>query len=156
MIDFTRWTALWFPERRFDLDFPLPLWFAGLWFYLKSFLYLCYVWMAGMDPPPYPTAVIVETIYFGAMIVPSLLLGLAMWNDKKRFIVPALVLLGIDTPFLFFHVLRLAEAGFLASDLTRVMEIGALILNVIAFGWLIGYLTAYKAKTARNLKTNPK
>ena len=78
------------------------MWFAGLWFYLKSFLYLCYVWMAGMDPPPYPPAVIAETIYFGVTIVPSLLLGLAMWNDKKRFIVLALVFLGIDTPLLFF------------------------------------------------------
>ena len=31
------WTTRWFPRRRFDADFPLVLWFAGLWFYLKSF-----------------------------------------------------------------------------------------------------------------------
>ena len=41
-----------FPKSRFDLDFPLALWFAGLWFYLKSFLYVCYLYMLGLDPPP--------------------------------------------------------------------------------------------------------
>ena len=42
----------WFPVRRFDADFPLSYWFAGLWLYLKGFLYFCYFYMQGIEPPP--------------------------------------------------------------------------------------------------------
>jgi hypothetical protein len=142
-------TIEWFPDRRLDPHFPLVLWFAGLWFYLKSFLYFCYVYMAGMDPPPYPLGVKVETIYFAVAIIPSLLLGLAMWNEKKRFLVAAILFLALDTPVLSFHVLRLANGGFLDSGLTKAMEIGSLTLNVIAFGWLIGYFSASRNRNVR-------
>ena len=74
----------WFPQRRFDPNFPLAFWFAGLWFYLKSFLYLCYIYMLGLEPPPYSTDVVFEIVYFAVTMVPALLLGLALWNEKKR------------------------------------------------------------------------
>jgi hypothetical protein len=132
------WGLQWFPKRRFDTDFPLALWFAGLWFYLKSFLYLCYVYMLGLDPPPYSGSIKFEIAYFTVAMIPSLLLGLAMWNEKKHFAWAAILFLGIDTPILFFHVLRLASAGFLDAGLTSVLEFGSLALNVIAFVWLMG------------------
>jgi hypothetical protein len=145
----TQWNGNWFPLRRLDPDFPLALWFAGLWFYLKSFLYFCYVYMAGMDPPPYSTAVIAETIYFGVMIIPALLLGLAMWNEKKRFVIVAILFLAVDSPVLILHVLRLAYGGFLDSGLTKALEIGSLGLNAIALGSLAGYYVAEKARSSR-------
>jgi hypothetical protein len=134
------WTTRWFPNRRFDADFPLVLWFTGLWFYLKSFLYLCYLYMFGLESQPLPTDLLIEAGYFGLMIIPSLFLGMAMWNDKRGYIVPAIAFLGLDTPLLVFHVLRLGEAGYLDAGLglTNVLEIGSLALNVISFSWLMG------------------
>jgi hypothetical protein len=129
----------WFPQRRFDPDFPLAFWFAGLWFYLKSFLYLCYIYMLGLEPPPYSTAVDFEIVYFAVTMIPALLLGLALWNEKKRFLIPAIIFLMIDTPVLLYHVIRLGQEGFLDSGLTRVLEFGSLVLNVVALGWLFGY-----------------
>lgn len=137
-------TIQWFPQRRFDLDFPLVLWFAGLWFYLKSFLYLCYVYMLGLDPPPYP----METFYFALGIVPALLLGIALWNDKKRLLLPAIIFLGVDTPVMLLHIRRLSHAGFLDSGLTMVLEYGSLGLNVLAFGWLVGFYTSIRATSS--------
>lgn len=139
------WSHSWFPKRRFDPDFPLAFWYAGLWFYLKSFLYLCYVYMLGLDPPPYSTSIMVETFYFGVTIVPCLLLGAAFWNEKQWAMFPAIVFLVVDTPMLLFHVLRLAEAGFLDSGLTRVLEFGSLVLNVVCLGWLIGHRASVRA-----------
>ncbi len=149
MSDRTWWNLRWCPDRRMEPDFPLALWLAGLWFYLKSFLYFCYVYMAGMEPPPYPPAVIAETVYFGVAVVPCLLLGLAMWNEKKRFILPAILFLGLDTPVLGLHVLRLGYGGFLDSGLTKAMELGSLTLDVVAFGWLVGYYTASRTSSPR-------
>lgn len=139
----------WFPDRRLELDFPLPVWFAGLWFYLKSFLHLCYVYMLGIEPPPYSTPAMVEIVYFSVTMVPCVLLGLALWNEKEKYYFPAVVFLGIDTPFLLYHVMRLAQGGFLDSGLTKVLEFGSLALNVIALGWLMGYLSAKKSKAQR-------
>jgi hypothetical protein len=131
------WTTRWFPKSRFDADFPLVLWFVGLWLYLKSFLYLCYVYMFGLEPLPLPTASMVEAVYFLITIVPCLLLGRALWNDKRDFVVPAIVFMAIDTPFQMYHVLRLADAGYLDSGLTTVLEIGSLTLNIISLVWLL-------------------
>ena len=143
------WTTRWFPRRRFDADFPLVLWFAGLWFYLKSFLYLCYVYMFGLEPQPLPTDSMIEVVYFGLMIIPCLLLGMAMWNDKRRYIVPAIAFLALDTPVLIFHILRLADAGYLDSGLTSVLEIGSLALNVISFAWLMGSYVSLRGDSGR-------
>jgi hypothetical protein len=134
----------WLPERRFDADFPLAFWFAGLWMYLKSFLYLCNVYSMGLEPPPYSTFVIAEAIYFGVMIVPAFLLGFALWNERKWVVPWAIFFLLVDTPVLLFHVMRLSESGFMDSDLTRVLEFGALGLNVVSLGWLLGYRTMSK------------
>jgi len=131
--------SYWFPRRRFELDFPLVFWFAGLWLYLKSFLYLCYVYMMGIEPPPYSTSVLLEMIYFGAAMLPSLMLGAGLWQERKWAFVPAILFLGLDTPVLLLHVLRLAEAGFLDSGLTKMLELGSLVLNVVSIGWLMGY-----------------
>lgn len=128
----------WFPARRFAPDFPMSFWFAGLWFYLKAFLYFCYFYMQGIEPPPYSAWVTGETIYFGVTIIPCLVLALALWNEKKQAVLPGIAFLLLDTPVLLFHVLRLAEAGFLDSGLTQMLEIGSLFLNVVALGWLIG------------------
>jgi hypothetical protein len=153
MSDRTWWNFRWFPDRRMDPDFPLALWLAGLWFYLKSFLYFCNVYMTGVEPPPYPPPVIEETAYFGLTIVPFLLLGLAMWNEKKAFVIPAILFLGLDTPILGLHVLRLAYGGFLDSGLTKAMELGSLTINVVAFVWLVAYYTASKTTSlsSRNI-----
>ncbi|MEW6111862.1 MAG: hypothetical protein AB1664_07015 [Thermodesulfobacteriota bacterium] len=130
------WLDICFPRSRFDPSFPLAFWFAGLWFYLKSFLYLCYVYMLGLDPPPYPTGLLVETVYFAAAFVPCFLLGLALWHGKRWVVVPAIFFFLIDTPLLTYHVLRLAATGGLESGLTRFLEYGGLVLNLIALGWL--------------------
>lgn len=132
------WTTRWLPQRRFDADFPLVLWFAGLWFYLKSFLYLCYVYMFGLEPQPLPADSMVEVVYFALMMIPCLLLGRAMWNDRRSYVVTAIAFLALDTPLLIFHILRLSEAGYLDAGLTSVLEIGSLTLNVISFAWLMG------------------
>jgi hypothetical protein len=134
----------WFPKRRLNTDFPLVLWFAGLWFYLKSFLYLCNAYTAGMDPPPYPLSVIVETVYFALAIIPALLLGKAMWNESRRMVVWAIVFLGIDMPILLFHVFRLGYGGFLDSGLNKALEIGSLGLDFLVFGWLTGDWVAHR------------
>ena len=134
------WSDKWFPVRRFDPDFPLALWFTGLWFYLKSFLYICYLYMIGMDPPPYVGAAKVEIVYFGLAFLPAFLLGLALWNEKKWAVKPAVFFIVVDTPFLLFHVLRLANSGFLESGLTMVLEYGSLALNMVAIGWLIRFM----------------
>jgi len=138
-----------FPKRRFDLDFPLALWFAGLWFYLKSFLYVCYLYMLGLDPPPYSGDVIVEIVYFAVAILPAFLLGLMLWNERKWIVNWAIAFLIIDTPMLIYHVWRLNAAGYLDSGLTNVLEFGSLVLNVVALGWLIGYRTASKMQQAQ-------
>ena len=135
-----------FPKSRFDLDFPLALWFAGLWFYLKSFLYVCYLYMLGLDPPPYSDAVRLEIGYFAVAIVPAFLLGLALWNERKRIVPWAMGFLFIDTPMLMYHVMRLEYAGYLDSGLTKGLEFGSLVLNVVALGWLIGYRTRSKVQ----------
>ncbi len=135
----------WFPQRRFDADFPLAFWFAGLWFYLKTFLYLCYIYMAGLEPPPYSSAVTFETIYFAVTMIPVLIMALALWNEKKWVVIPAIIFLMVDTPVLLFHVVRLGQEGFLDSGLTRVLEFGSLGLNVVALGWLFGNRSLDKA-----------
>ena len=149
MNDTESWTTGWFPSRRFDADFPLVLWFAGLWFYLKSFLYLCYLYMFGLEPQPLPTDLMVEVVYFALMMIPSLLLGMAMWNDKRGYIVPAIAFLALDTPLLIFHILRLNEAGYLDAGLTSVLEIGSLTLNVISFSWLMGSYSKLREGSGR-------
>ncbi|MFH1117992.1 MAG: hypothetical protein V1792_29065 [Pseudomonadota bacterium] len=133
------WFDSLFPTRRFDPDFSFSFWFAGLWFYLKGFLYLCYLYIIGTEPPPYSTSEIIEAVYFGVALVPALCMGAALWNEKKWAVIPSILFLVIDTPLLLFHVLRLAEAGFLESGLTRALEFGSLVLNVAALGWLIKY-----------------
>lgn len=132
---------LLFPERRFDADFPLAFWFAGLWFYLKSFLYVCYVYIQGLEPQPYPFNVILETAYFGIAIIPAFLLGLGMWNEKKWVVLPAIAFLVLDTPMLLLHIMRLGDAGFLDSGLTKALEFGSLGFNLLALGWLIASRT---------------
>lgn len=144
-----QWLRLWFPRRRLDPDFPLVLWFTGLWFYLKSFLYLCYVYNLGLEPPPYSAAVKIEVAYFAAAMVVALFLGLAMWNEKTSFVRIAIIFLVVDTPLLVFHVLRLAQGGFLDSFLTRALELGSLTLNVAVLVWLITYVSGAKARSSR-------
>jgi hypothetical protein len=144
----------WLPERRFDADFPLAFWFAGLWMYLKSFLYLCNVYSMGLEPPPYPTLVIAEAIYFGVTIIPAFLIGLALWNDKKWVVAWAIAFLLIDTPVLLFHVMRMDAAGFLDSGLTKILEFGALGLNVVSVAWLLGYRTVDKSSRPKARNAN--
>jgi hypothetical protein len=131
-----------FPRWRFDTAFPLPVWFAGLWFYLKSFLYFCYVYVLGLEPPPYGSGAVFEILYFGLTMIPCFAFGLLLWNRRLQFVLPAIIFLGIDTPVLFYHVLRLGQAGYLESGLTKVVEFGSLGLNVMAFGWLLSYFMA--------------
>jgi hypothetical protein len=142
-----KWLSHWFPQRRFDLDFPLALWFAGLWFYLKSFLYLCYVYMMGTEPRPYDQWTWFEIGYFAAAMIPSLLLGLAMWREKYNLLWLALLFLIIDTPVLTFHVMRLAQGGFLDSGLTKFLEFGSMGLNFVSLGWLFGYASIRRAES---------
>jgi len=144
------WLSHWFPQRRFDPDFPTALWFAGLWFYLKSFLYFCYVYMLGTEPPPYDAWTWTEIYYFAGAMIPSLLLGLAMWREKKNMVWIAIAFFLIDTPMLVFHVKRLAELGFLDSGLTKALEFGSLGLNFVALGWLLGYVSTRKIQSSRN------
>jgi|UniRef100_A0A7C4AQK2 hypothetical protein len=136
-----------FPPRRFESDFPLAVWFAGLWLYLKSFLYVCFLYMIGLDPPPYPAEVQVEIAYFAIALIPTFVLAWSLWNEKKWGLTPAIVFLVIDTPFLLMHVLRLGQEGFLDSGLTRMLEFGGLVLNVVCLAWLLGSRSA--AKQAR-------
>lgn len=135
-----------FPQERFDATFPVPLWFAGLWLYLKSFLYVCYVYNLGIDPPPYSSGALIEIAYFAIAIFPSFFLALALWNRKEGSVVPTLLFLAVDTPFLLYHVVRLGQMGFLDSGLTRIVEFGSLALNGIAIGLLINYLLTRRRK----------
>jgi predicted cobalt transporter CbtA len=142
----TRLRLHWFPAGRFDGDFPTAFWFAGLWFYLKGFLYICYLYMLGLDPAPYPFAAKVEIWYFALAFLPAVLLGLALWNQRNKFVIPAIAFLLVDTPVLIFHVMRLTQAGFMESGLTRVLEFGSLGLNLLAIGWLIGYASHSRSR----------
>jgi hypothetical protein len=146
----------WLPDRRFDKDFPLAFWFAGLWLYLKSFLYLCNVYTIGLEPPPYPMPVLVEALYFGAAIIPSFLIGFALWNEKKWVLTWAILFLLLDTPLLLFHVWRMDQAGFLDSGLSKVLEFGSLGLNIMSVAWLLGYRTMDKNRPSSRTGTNPK
>jgi hypothetical protein len=139
----------WFPARRFDADFPLAVWFAGLWLYLKGFLYVCYVYMEGLEPAAASVQVTVETIYFSLMVVPCVILALGLWNERRWAAAWAIAFFCLDTPLLFFHVMRLYEARFLDSGLTRALEIGSLGLNVAALAWLVGSRTAEAARELR-------
>ncbi len=141
-----------FPDRRFDSDFPLVYWFAGLWFYLKGFLYICFIYMLGSDPGPYEPAVIFETVYFSVAILPALAFGYGFWNEKQWTPTPALVFLFIDTPVILFRILRLAEAGFLDSGLTQVFEIGGLFLNLATLGWLFAFRSAKQIRQSSSKK----
>ncbi len=131
------WTTL--PgQRRFETDFPLAVWFAGLWFFLKGFLYVCYVYMIGLEPSPYSVGARAEIAYFVLAFIPALALGAALWNEKGM-VQAALLFLIVDTPFMIFHVFRLAEAGSLDSGLTMLLEYGSLGLNFLSLGWLAYY-----------------
>ncbi|MGC8660659.1 MAG: hypothetical protein ACP5U1_16455, partial [Desulfomonilaceae bacterium] len=123
-----------FPERRFDADFPMVFWLAGLWFYLKTFLYLCYLYMLGLDPTPYSSAAKFEIFYFAIALVPAFLLGIGFWNEKAKSWILGIIYLVIDTPILGFHVLRMADEGYLDSGLSQFFEIGSLLMNVIVLG----------------------
>ncbi len=130
-----------FPDRRFDPDFPLAFWFAGLWLYLKSFLYLCYLYKLGLDPPPYPPGAFLEIVYFAVAVIPAFLLGLGLWNEKRWVVLLAVAFFFVDTPFLIKHLFRLASSGYLEPGLTRVLEYGNLLLNIVATVWLIAFRT---------------
>ncbi|MGD9818585.1 MAG: hypothetical protein AB7V04_07770 [Desulfomonilaceae bacterium] len=147
---FERWSL--FPDRRFDLDFPLVYWFAGLWFYLKGFLYICFLYMIGSDPGPYEPAVMFETFYFTIMVIPALVLGYGFWNEKAWAPTPGLIYLFIDTPVILFRVLRLAEAGFLDSGLTQVFELGGFFLNLFALIWLFIFRSAKQLSKSSSRK----
>jgi hypothetical protein len=136
-----------FPERRFESDFPMVFWMAGLWFYLKSFLYFCYLYMLGLDPTPYSPVAKFEITYFAVALLPAFILGVAFWNEKAFASTIGVIYLIIDTPILGFHVLRMADEGYLDSGLTQFLEIGSLALNVIVLGWLIGSRSASKIRT---------
>jgi hypothetical protein len=142
-----------FPANRFDPDFPLPIWFAGLWFYLKSFLYLCYIYMLGLEPAPYPSGAIFEVLYFGFTMMPAFCLGLLLWNRRERYTLPAILFLVIDTPVLLYHVWRLGRLGYLETTLTKGVEFGSLGLNVMALVWLINYVLS---KRVEALSRQPK
>lgn len=133
-----------FPPRRFENDFPLAVWFTGLWFYLKGFLYFCFLYMIGLDPPPYPGEVQIEIVYFAIAMVPTLVLAWSLWNEKNWGMTLAIVFLFIDTPFLLMHVLRLGSEGFLDSGLTKTLEFGGLALNVVCLAWMLGYRSSRK------------
>jgi hypothetical protein len=135
-----------FPPERFELSFPLALWLAGLWLYLKSFLYVCFLYMIGLDPPPYSGEVLVEIVYFAFAFFPALILAWALWNNKKWALIPTIIFFFIDTPILFMHVIRLGQEGFLDSGLTKTLELGSLVLNVVCLGWLLGYRATRKSR----------
>ncbi len=143
-----RWNI--FPERRFDLDFPLVYWFAGLWLYLKGFLYICFLFMLGSDPGPYEPAVTFEIAYFSLAFIPALILGFGFWNEKKWAVVPSIMFLLIDTPIILFRILRLADAGFLDSGLTQIFELGGLFLNLATLGWLFAFRST--SSLTRNMR----
>ena len=142
-----------FPERRFDPDFPMVFWLAGIWFYLKTFLYLCYLYMLGLDPTPYSAAAKFEIFYFAVALVPAFILGIGFWNEKAKSWIFGIVYLVIDTPILGFHVLRMADEGYLDSGLSQFFEIGSLLMNVIVLGWLIGSNSNVKSQSVKQGKS---
>lgn len=127
-------------RRRFEENFPLVFWFAGLWLFLKSFLCLCYLYMIGLEPPPYTTSSVVEIAYFALAFGPALWMAIALWNEKSNVLKPAIAFFVVDTPLLFFHVLNVSKMGGLESGLTMALEYGSLGLNFASLGWLLGYL----------------
>ncbi len=137
------------PAEEARRGFPAGLLVRGTMVYLKGFLYLCYLYMLGLEPPPYSDSVKFEIIYFAVAMIPSVLLGLAMWNEKRRYTWVAILFLVIDTPILFSHVMRLWEEGYLDAGLTGVLEIGSLVLNVIAFAWLMSSYSKVTAEPAQ-------
>ena len=137
-----------FPDRRFESNFPMVFWLAGLWFYLKSFLYFCYLYTLGLEPTPYPPLAKFEIIYFSLALIPAFWLGFAFWNEKAMSSLIGVIYLIIDTPILGFHVLRMADEGYLDSGLTQFLEVGSLAMNVIVLGWLIGSRSASKTSSA--------
>ncbi|MFC1834895.1 hypothetical protein ACFL2Q_09195 [Thermodesulfobacteriota bacterium] len=137
-----------FPSRRLDRDFPLLYWFAGLWFYLKSFLYVCYLYGLGLEPE-LDTSSQIEVIYFAVVFIPCFLLARALWNEKHWAFWPSLVFLLVDTPFQIFHVIHLAAGGYMESTLTRILEYGALGLNMTCIGWFTGYWVSSRTVSSR-------
>lgn len=135
------------PEDRFDSDFPLVLWAAGLWLYLKSFLYLCNLYVIGLEPAPYQLGLKIEIAYFAIAFIPSFIIGLMLWNRRPGFEILATVFLVLDTPFLIFHIINLAQTNFLESGLTKLLEYSSLGLNFLLLGWLIANLADQRIKT---------
>lgn len=129
-----------FPARRFDADFPIAVWLAGLWLYLKGFLYICYLYMLGLEPAPYSLYAQIEIVYFLIAFLPALILGFALWNEKRWAVKTAAGFFLIDTPFLLFHVWRLMKGEFLDTGLVKFLEFGSLGLNLLALGMLAGLL----------------
>ncbi len=127
-------------QRRFEEDFPLVYWFAGLWLFLKSFLCLCYLYMIGLEPSPYSLSAWVEVIYFAVAFGPALWLAIALWNETRNAVKLAIIFFIVDTPLLFFHVLNVSKVGGLESGLTMVLEFGSLGLNFVSLGWLLSYV----------------
>lgn len=138
-----------FPDERFDGDFPLVYWGVGLWLYLKSFLYLCYLYSLGLEPRPYDTGMLIEIGYFALTVIPSFILGWGLWNRKRGFAFLAMIFLLIDTPLFIFHIIRWSDIGYLEAGLTLVMEYGSLGINLLCIGWLGSYLATEKMKDFR-------
>lgn len=107
------------------------------------------MYMLSTEPQPYSLWMWIEIGYFTAAMIPSLLLGVAMWREKKKLVSLAVLFLVIDTPMLTYHVMRLAEGGFLDSGLTKFLEFGSMALNFISLGWLIGYMSTRKTQSSR-------
>ncbi len=151
----TKYLNNWFPERRLDPDFPLALWFGGLWLYLKSFLYICYLYMIGTDEPSSTMTVKIEITYFALAFVPAFLLGARLWNERSGAVAMSMAFLLVDTPILVIHVLRLSAEGFLNPGLTKLLEFGGLGLNILCMAWLGQYLTAAKSSHTGQQKSRP-
>jgi hypothetical protein len=135
-------------RRRFERDFPLVFWFAGLWLFLKSFLCLCYLYMIGLEPPPYSVSSWVEIVYFAVMFGPALWLAIALWNEKSNALGLAIAFFVVDTPLLFFHVLNVSKMGGLESGLTMALEYGSLGLNFVSLGWLLSHFAQQRSLEA--------
>jgi hypothetical protein len=136
------------PQKRFDDDFPLVFWATGLWLYLKSFLYICNLYVIGLEPQPYQLALKVEIVYFAIAFLPAFFLGLMMWNRPRAFELLAVVFLVLDTPFLIFHIINLSQANFLESGLTKLLEYTSLGLNFLILGWLMAQVARQRVKQA--------
>ena len=108
--------------------------------------------MLGLDPTPYSPVAKFEIIYFAVALLPAFILGIAFWNEKAFASTIGVIYLIIDTPILGFHVLRMADEGYLDSGLTQFLEIGSLAMNVIVLGWLIGSRSASKIRTTSSGK----